>query len=260
MAADATGVSPSAAIGRRSCPSMGRSRARLRGARRQARRLDAAVPADSLDDLGDGRQEAREVGRPAGDQLRIGGERGQEPVRRGRDRLRAPSRRRRSRSANGHRTRPRPASRARPRRRPPARCRARPAWRCALRSSRRAARSRPAGRRATGIRGTSRRDAGCPTRPPCARAAAIVSTGVRPGGMASWRKTQMRSPSVVLTSSPTITVNPSGAARLGFEGAVDPVVVRDRDVGQPALGGQPDDVRRASTGNRSWRACGSAGR
>ena len=51
------------------------------------------------------------------------------------------------------------------------------------------------------------------------------------------RKRQMRSPSAVWISSPTITVRPgatSAAIAARLEGAVDPVVVGDREVGQPA--------------------------
>ena len=53
---------------------------------------------------------------------------------------------------------------------------------------------------------------GRPTRPPCSRAAAMVSAADMPGGMARSRKRQMRSPSRVLTSSPTMIVSPAGAS------------------------------------------------
>ncbi len=56
----------------------------------------------------------------------------------------------------------------------------------------------------------------------------------------------MRSPSAVLHSSPTITVRPSGAASRARSGTVDPVVVGDREVRQPPLGGRRD--------NRRWSA------
>ena len=60
----------------------------------------------------------------------------------------------------------------------------------------------------------------------------------RAGGRAGWpraRNRQIRSPSAVFTSSPTITVIPGMAAVAGAQGAVDPVVVGDREVGEPAV-------------------------
>src|SRR3954452_6073664 len=52
---------------------------------------------------------------------------------------------------------------------------------------------------------------GMPTKPPCSLAAAIVSIADNPGGIGLSRNRQIRSPSRVLTSSPTMTVS-SGAA------------------------------------------------
>ena len=76
---------------------------------------------------------------------------------------------------------------------------------------------------------------GIPTRPPCSRAASRWSRRrLSPGGMARSRKTQMRSPSAVLTSSPTMIVRPVRRRVAGRERPVDPVVVGDRQVGQAA--------------------------
>ena len=44
----------------------------------------------------------------------------------------------------------------------------------------------------------------------------------------------MRSPSAVLTSSPTMTVSPAGRRGVAPERALDPVVVGDREVRQAA--------------------------
>ena len=64
----------------------------------------------------------------------------------------------------------------------------------------------------------------------------------------------------VLISSPTMTVSPAGAASRARERAIDPVVVGDDQVRQPASRGRPDDIRRAAPGNRTTPTCGSAGR
>ena len=51
---------------------------------------------------------------------------------------------------------------------------------------------------------------------------------------------------MVRTSSPTITVSPSGAASRAAERAIDPVVVGDDEVGQPTRGRGAHDLRRIS--------------
>ena len=86
------------------------------------------------------------------------------------------------------------------------------AWRCGPRPSRRAAASVDI--RASMSSEPRRRSNGCgiPTRPPCSRTAATVSAADIPGATARSRYAAMRSPSAVLTSSPTMTVSPAGAA------------------------------------------------
>ena len=80
-----------------------------------------------------------------------------------------------------------------------------------------------------------------PTRPPCSRIAAIVSTAESPGGDLARRKMPSTSPSAVLISSPTMTVSSGGAASRARRAAVDAIVVGHGQVRQAALGGGADD-------------------
>ena len=138
------------------------------------------------------------------------------------------------------------------------------AARCGSRPSRRAARALGHRRvRAGASRGTGRTDAGCPTRPPCSRTAAIVSTRRQPGRDRRARGTRRSGRRrAVLTSSPTMTVSPAGAGVARLERAIDPVVVGDREVGQPALAPRPGRRRLRATAERIEAAptCGSGGR
>ena len=110
----------------------------------------------------------------------------------------------------------------------------------------------PSARRAGASRGTGRTGAGSRRGRPARGPPAIVSTARQPGRDRPARgRAQIRSPSAVLTSSPTMTVSPAGRRVARRERAVDPVVVGDREVGQPARGRGPHDDRRAATASRT---------
>ena len=181
-----------------------------RGSPRLCDGLDAAVPTDPVDALGDRRPEADEEGRAPRDDLGAR-ERGEQPGRRRRiaveggvgdadlhDRMRV-----------GDRDAGQPVLE-----------RERLRVLVAMPDDARVVRLDPVDERRQARHRASRssdpriRSNGCgiPTSPPCSRAAAIVSTADSPGGIARSRKTQIRSPSVVLTSSPTMTVRPAGAS------------------------------------------------
>ena len=212
IASDPSEPSGPSTIGRWSCPSgpLMPPPSRSDGAARTSDRLHATVAADPVDALGDRRPEPDEVGRPSRDDLdvRQGGEQA------GRCRRIAVDRdvgdadlhdRMRVRDGDAGQV----GARARTRTR--ARCPCPRDGRCASRPSRRAP--------ATCAIAASRRidprmrsnGCGIPTSPPCSRAAAMVSAADMPGGIARSRNRQMRSPSRVLTSSPTMTVSSGGA-------------------------------------------------
>ncbi len=83
---------------------------------------------------------------------------------------------------------------------------------------------------------------GIPTSPPCSRTAAIVSTADSPGGIAFSRKTQIRSPSRGLDLFPDDHRQPGRRELPSLERDVDPVVIRDRQMRQPAIMRSLDDV------------------
>ena len=101
---------------------------------------------------------------------------------------------------------------------------------------------------------------GIPTRPPCARAAAIVSTGDRPGGMASLEE---EADEVAIGGLDLLADDDRQPVGRGACASRAPSIrswsVMARWV-RPRCGRQRGRRRRAWTGNRSWRACGSAGR
>ena len=157
----------------------------------------------------------------------------------------------RPRAPNARRRRRRRAGRARERRRRPARCRARRAGRCASRPSRpttpsdsqrrhREGASRASGRTGAGCRrGRPARGPPRSSRRPTGRAGSRVS-----------RKTQMRSPSRVFTSSPTRTVSPAGAsARASSAPSIRSWSVIARCVSPRST--PPGRRPQAPTGNRS---------
>jgi hypothetical protein len=87
-------------------------------------------------------------------------------------------------------------------------------------------------------RACGRTDAGLPTRPPCSLIAAIVSRADMPGGTSFSMKTAIRSPSDVLTSSPTMIV--SLRSRVAQpQRSLDSIVVGDGQVRQAARNGGP---------------------
>ena len=171
----------------------------------QSRGRANAICPGPVDQLGQRRPGPDEVARPAGHELGRSKRRQQPGRRRGiaverrvgdpdlHDRVRV-----------GHRD----AGRLMFRRTPPAHCHGRRAERCGPRPSRPAARDchRASRRIDPRIRSNG---CGIPTRPPCSRAAATVSAADSPGGIGRSRKTQIRSPSSVFTSSPTMIVNPA---------------------------------------------------
>ena len=169
--------------------------------------------------LGDRRQAADVVRRPSGVHL-VPPEQGAQPVRPSRDR--GPSSGRRGRccrrrpppGSNGRRTPRGRAGRARGRTAPPARCASRPMTRAFQVSTQSTSGTSVSSRASRSIELRCRSNGcGMPTRPPCARAAAIVSAAGRPGARARSRNRQMRSPSAVFTSSPMITVSPGAPGR-----------------------------------------------
>ena len=104
---------------------------------------------------------------------------------------------------------------------------------------------------------------GMPTRPPWARISAIVSAGGRPRGTGRSRNAPMRSPSRGLA----LLADDHGQLRgepsrdlAGSDRAVDPVVVGDREVGQAARSGRPDDRLRRGDASRRTPTCGRADR
>ena len=205
---------------------------------------DPAIAADVIDALGDRCPEPDQVARPARDDLARSAASASRPA--GVDGIAI------ERGVGDadlhHRMRvrdrdPRQAVLERERLRRP-RCHDRRAARCASRPSRPAARDSPSPHRAAATRAAESNGCGIPTRPPCSRAAAIVSTADSPGGIARSRNRQIRSPSSVLTSSPTITVKLGRRELPSLERDVDPVMVRDREMRQSPGVRRLDDVPR----------------
>ena len=128
--------------------------------------------------------------------------------------------------------------------RPRSRCPCRRPARCGSRSSRPSA-------RATASRASRRSDprmrsngCGMPTRPPCSRAAAIVSAAVMPGRMAD---REIGADEIAVGGLDLLADDDRQAGRrrvASGERAIDPIVVRDDQVRQAPRRGRSDDIAR----------------